>query len=1514
MSSISTRHAMTNTHSDILDPNDRIEVTGEIVEKEEPKYIRIRRQRQTFDRWFERQSDLLAHREESDSDHDNEIDDEERQREQIVRKDYDDDEVRHKITRQKIAKRNAYITARDAFEVKQIALSEPRDYQLELFECATERNIIAVLDTGSGKTLIACMLMKHVLEQEQDRLERGEQKRIVLFLVNSVTLVFQQSSVISVNVPFKVAKFCGQMGVDYWDKGTWDKYYEENDIFVMTADILYNCLTFGYLSLNEVCLLIFDECHHAKGGHVFLRIMTEFYRDMDPDDRPRVFGMTASPVDAKVDVRNAAQALEAAMDGEIRTTRNLSLLRAGVARPVERVMYYNPSVHTEVTELHSKLHRQFGSLDISLKKIFLFAEEAAVTLGPWCADQVWLFVLKGYNTNHQRYNIPLPASARSQELEAELTSAYDKEKQHLERQILQEVRHILADHMFSPPSLDLTNLSDKVLSLLEFVAGSYKNAKANIKCIIFVERRYTAWILYSLLRQLTPFGCKPGVLTGHGETGNVDFSMAFREQSIMLYNFRNSKVNCLVATSVAEEGLDLPDCNLIIRFDNCRTMIQYVQSRGRARQSSSLYVHMVERNNLRGLQSLSEVSENQELMRSFCEQLPQDRILDGMDDKPVLSNANDDGLLYVEPETGARISSHSALMVLANYVSALPRDDYAPPRPVFHFQGEREFYICSITMPATSGVLSIQGERRLSKSLAKRDAAFRLVLCLRQNDYIDAHFCPHRVKKIRLRETKKKEISADKTNTYPIRSADFWKPVPFEIVVDDVTHTVKEVNLYMTVFDLPKHVGQYKPLCFLTRKPHPHYYSLPLFVDGEYIPVECKVFGTPFTVSTSRMGDIARYTVRLFHDVFNKLFDEDMRKFPYYLAPYSTATGGIDWDLVDIAKTLGDLPIKWENKPDPQFWLGKFIVDERNRNRRFELREILTKLDENSPIPNWYPSSLKYPSIKCYTYSTKHLKGKESEMLSQPVYAAKRILHGQNFLKASAEQEGDRSTDAAVIPGPFYVSTIDAATMWTTKLLPSIMFHVESCVQAMELCTVLNISDVNLKNMVEAITVESAHLDLNYERLEVLGDAFLKASTSIALFIEVPQGDEYSYHIKRLNLICNQNLYETALEIKLYEYLRATPFSRRSWYPDQLTLLNNSKSIQRVKEHVLGDKALADVCEAIIGASLLEGFDKAVHAVTQVVMSDDHRFHSWREYSEAYVIPDYQREPGSAADRKFKEEISDIVGYQFRSPLLIRSAFTHSSCSRGIPSYQRLEFLGDALFELLCVQFVYNKYPEADPQYLTEHKMPMVSNKFLGYLSVKLGLHRYLDYVSSQLPYAIQEYVEALNFEEDTASSENKEQVWMNLETPKPLADCMEATLGAVLIDSDFNFSEVQSFFDRLVRPYFEDFTPYETYVSHHPTTLLAQLCSDVSCNDWKIHCREFKLNGQQVVLSAVQIHGRIIGSGEGITIKNARFDASKNALKRLRDDEGLLRKLCTCKTDRNAAGLQRTFGKFDSL
>lgn len=54
-------------------------------------------------------------------------------------------------------------------------------------------------------------------------------------------------------------------------------------------------------------------------------------------------------------------------------------------------------------------------------------------------------------------------------------------------------------------------------------------------------------------------------------------------------------MNLLVATSVAEEGLDIRQCNVVIRFDLAKTILAYIQSRGRARKPGSDYILMVER-------------------------------------------------------------------------------------------------------------------------------------------------------------------------------------------------------------------------------------------------------------------------------------------------------------------------------------------------------------------------------------------------------------------------------------------------------------------------------------------------------------------------------------------------------------------------------------------------------------------------------------------------------------------------------------------------------------------------------------------------------------------------------------------------------------------------------------------------------------------------------------------------------------------------------------------------------
>lgn len=73
-----------------------------------------------------------------------------------------------------------------------VRITNPRDYQTELFQRAKSGNIIAVLDTGSGKTHIATLLLQHVLDEELESRAKGGVHKIAFFLVSqSPPLNFQ---------------------------------------------------------------------------------------------------------------------------------------------------------------------------------------------------------------------------------------------------------------------------------------------------------------------------------------------------------------------------------------------------------------------------------------------------------------------------------------------------------------------------------------------------------------------------------------------------------------------------------------------------------------------------------------------------------------------------------------------------------------------------------------------------------------------------------------------------------------------------------------------------------------------------------------------------------------------------------------------------------------------------------------------------------------------------------------------------------------------------------------------------------------------------------------------------------------------------------------------------------------------------------------------------------------------------------------------------------------------------
>ena len=96
-------------------------------------------------------------------------------------------------------------------------------------------NIIAALNTGSGKTLISLLLIKWTIAKERSK------GKVIIFLVPKVTLVEQQSLYIDKNTPdsIRVMKIHGALDINLGDRAGWKKRFEGHEVFVMTGSLLF---------------------------------------------------------------------------------------------------------------------------------------------------------------------------------------------------------------------------------------------------------------------------------------------------------------------------------------------------------------------------------------------------------------------------------------------------------------------------------------------------------------------------------------------------------------------------------------------------------------------------------------------------------------------------------------------------------------------------------------------------------------------------------------------------------------------------------------------------------------------------------------------------------------------------------------------------------------------------------------------------------------------------------------------------------------------------------------------------------------------------------------------------------------------------------------------------------------------------------------------------------------------------------------------------------------------------
>lgn len=275
----------------------------------------------------------------------------------------------------------------------------------------------------------------------------------------------------------------------------------------------------------------------------------------------------------------------------------------------------------------------------------------------------------------------------------------------------------------------------------------------------------------------------------------------------------------------------------------------------------------------------------------------------------------------------------------------------------------------------------------------------------------------------------------------------------------------------------------------------------------------------------------------------------------------------------------------------------------------------------------------------------------------------------------------------------------------------------------------------------------------------------------------------------------------------------------------------------------------------------------------------------------------------SNPDKPWEEEfgpLEDKIAYKFkRRPLLI-CALTHGSYAKkhiksssavkrdvknisAEQTFQRLEFLGDAVADFCVVRYLFQKYPGLGPGALTNLKSNVVSNEAFARTTVSMGLHKYLFHASEALNTEIESFIAAMSREDSGDGHRVLKESLGEIAAPKVLGDIFEAVVGAIFVDSGLR--EAWRVCMRLLAHSLR-VNADANNVDIHPATELQELLT----RKWKVtttaptYMIEPDPSGQRQKLATLYVDGQKIATARGSTDKRARMKAAQAALTLLKD------------------------------
>ncbi|XP_071948977.1 antiviral innate immune response receptor RIG-I-like, partial [Antedon mediterranea] len=497
-----------------------------------------------------------------------------------------------------------------------------RNYQIKLAKPVIGgQNTIIISHTGSGKTVVAVHFVREHFKEQEAKLNVKPKK--VIFLVNTISLVSQQHDLFKEDMPESM-RLTQRIGDNVQQLATMKNAVENNDIIFLTAQMLVNALEKNELKIDDFTMLVFDECHLCHGQNPYNIIMAKYRRRKLKDEAatlPQIVGLTANIGTGKASSQEKsdeyAKSIFANLDAD-----EISIpdendeeyhLNENPPEEIDPIMVkprsddadpFKTEIMTIMSEIEKimrkRVHKQ-GTMPDWLADLFNFTKsvkgtssyeqgvENFISHSPECvkSNDSLLRLLRTGGEHLRKYNDSLKENTicriqdalrfikkfieKEESTRSDGLNEDDKQFIRLFKDREEKLQYVSGEKKFENPLLS---------KFEDVLIGEYKtNTEAH--AITFCTKRITVDAMYSWIKENERLSfLKPE---------KISSEMSQFDQNTVLKNFKENRCNILVGTNVVEEGIDVPACNLVFRYNYMSSDVGRTQAKGRGRKKNSKF-------------------------------------------------------------------------------------------------------------------------------------------------------------------------------------------------------------------------------------------------------------------------------------------------------------------------------------------------------------------------------------------------------------------------------------------------------------------------------------------------------------------------------------------------------------------------------------------------------------------------------------------------------------------------------------------------------------------------------------------------------------------------------------------------------------------------------------------------------------------------------------------------------------------------------------------------------------